>query len=167
MMAGHRPVGGLAAALALLGAAAALAGHGSPPPPLPPGHGVVLIRLIWLPDSGQIATGDQARQVSVQAIEVRRAGRGPGEGWVSLPPLRSELSVQELISGQVWVASAPAPAGEFDRIRLRAGAASEAPIALRLAEGQSVIATMYVGVQKGRTGSPLRLELRRVSASPS
>lgn len=84
-----------------------------------------------------------------------------------LPPLRSELSVREVISGQVWVASAPAPAGEFDRIRLRAGAASELPIALQLTEGQAAIATLHVGFQKGRERGPLRLELKRASPAPS
>jgi hypothetical protein len=105
--------------------------------------------------------------VAFQAIELHRAGAGRADGWVGLPLQRPEVSVRELLSGQVWASSGPVTAGEFDLVRLRAGAASELPIALRLIQGQWSILTLYVGFQGGQARGPFRLELRRAVTQPS
>jgi hypothetical protein len=155
----------LTVGLATWPALPAFASHGTPPPPLPPGQAGVLVRLVWLPGPGEVSPDGQ---VGLQGIELHRAGAAGADGWVRLPALRPEVSVRELMSGQVWVASAPVAAGEFNQVRLRAGGSSEFPIALRLVQGQWSIVTLYVGFPGGPARGPLRLELKRAypTASP-
>lgn len=154
----HLRAAGLAMAMAFLGTEAAYPFHSTPPPPLPDGHAGVLVRLVWLPGPGEPAPDGQ---VGIETVDMHRKGAAPGESWVTLPVLRSEFSSRELIGGQVWVASAPVAAGEFDRIRLGAGARSQVSLPLRLVPGQWTIVTLYTAFQRGRARGPMRLELKR------
>lgn len=147
----------LAVTAVLLGRTVAYPGHGTPPPPLPDGHGGVLIRVVWLPGPGQ---SDPDGLVRLEAVELRAAGGAPGTKWLSLTPLRQEFSARDLVGGQVWVVSVPVTAGEFNQIRLVPAAGAELPIGLHLVPGQWSIVTLYVGLQAGRTRGPLRLELK-------
>ena len=148
---------GLACGGILLGAGIAPGGHNTPPPPLPAGHGQVLVRLVR-------AVGEKEApanaQVGAEPVTLRHASAGQAERWVSLPSLRPEFFARELDGGPVWLASAPVPAGEFDRVRL---GVSDAPIALHVLAGQATIVTLEVGLEPGRAGAPPRLRLKRAS----
>ena len=150
-------VAGLAVVVVvLLGTGLALPGHNTPPPPLPEGHGWVLVRLLRTPGEREAVPNGQ---VPLEAVAVHRAGAGQGEQWVPLPVLRPEFSARELESGQVWLATAAILAGVFDRIRL---GAAEVPIAVRLLPGESIIVSLEVSVEVGRAAGPPRLRLKRV-----
>ena len=154
----RRRASGFVVAAALIGAAAADASHSTPPPPPPPGHGQVLVRVVRAPsDAAPIPEGE----VKLDAVELHRAGAGPEEGWVPLPPLRPAFATVELMGGQVWVANAPVATGQFDRVRMGARGGPAIPLTLHLASGQWTTLTLEVRVQPGLGRGPLSLELRR------
>ncbi len=150
-------VHGLAAVLMLLGSQPVHPSHGTPTPPPPPGHGQVIIRLALGLEGGEAAPEGQ---IGVQGLALRRAGAAGEGNWVPLPLIWSQFSTRELSLGVIWIADAPVPAGEFDRIRLDAGGKSDAPLGLRLAMGQHAVLILKVGVQVGARQGPLRLTLK-------
>jgi hypothetical protein len=117
-----------------------------------------LVRVVRSPgDSAAIPEGE----VKLDAVELHRAGAGPEEGWVRLPPLRPAFSTAELMGGQVWVANAAVAAGQFDRIRMGPRGGGSIPVALHLASGQWTTLTLEVRVQAGPARGAVHLELRR------
>ena len=157
----RRRASGFAVAVALIGAAAADGSHSTPPPPPPPGHGQILVRVVRSPgDAAPIPEGE----VKLDTVELHRAGAGPDEGWVPLPPLRPAFATVELMGGQVWVANAAVAAGQFDRVRMGARGGAPIPLALRLVSGQWTTLTLDVRVIAGR--GPLQIELRRARVAP-
>jgi len=152
----HRAAG-LAAAVVLLETGVAYATHSGPPPP-PPGHGQLLVRPTG--DAGPIPKGE----VTLEVVELHRAGAAEADGWVRLPLARPTFNATELAGGQVWVTSAPVAAGPFDQVRVGRGRGATIPMALTVIEGQWKILTLDVRVVAGR--GPLQIELRRARAAP-
>ena len=151
----------LAAAAVLLGAAAAYPTHSGAPPPPPPGHGQLLIRLVRPAGDVEAIPGGE---VTLETVELHRAGAAEAEGWVRLPLARPTFPATELIDKQVWVTSAPVAAGQYDQVRVGRGRGARLPLALNVVEGQWKILTLDVRVVAGR--STLQIELRRARVAP-